>query len=92
MMLVSAVGLAQTKTFEQIDEDTVEVTIKHQELPTQKGQMVNVNGLFKPHGIWTEYDKNDRVTLRVMFAHGKKLWVEKDLGAYVVLINRRGDI
>lgn len=87
VMLVSAVGLAQEKTYEAVNENTVAVTIKFEGAPTQKGMLKNVDGMFKPHGIWTQYDENNRVTLRVMFLEGRKLWVEKDLGATQVVIN-----
>ncbi len=87
VMLVSAVGLAQEKTYEAVNENTVAVTIKFEGAPTQKGLLTNVDGVFKPHGIWTQYDENNRVTLRVMFLEGRKLWVEKDLGATQVVIN-----
>ena len=87
VMLVSAVGLAQEKTYEVVNENTVAVTIKFEGAPTQKGLLTNVDGVFKPHGIWTQHDENNRVTLRVMYLEGKKVWVEKDLGATQVVIN-----
>ena len=86
-MLVSAIGLAQEKTYKVVDENTVLVTVEHDQAPTQIGKMVKVNGTFKPHGLWKQYDENNRVTLRVMYLEGKKLWVEKDLGASQVVIN-----
>ena len=89
VMLVSAVGLAQDKTYKVIDENTVAVTVKFEGAPTQIGKMVRVNDTFKPHGLWKQYDKNNRVTLRVMYLEGKKLWVEKDLGATQVVINHK---
>ena len=87
VMLVSAIGLAQEKTYKVVDENTVLVTVEHDQAPTQIGKMVKVNGTFKPHGLWKQYDENNRVTLRVMYLEGKKLWVEKDLGASQVVIN-----
>ena len=87
VMLVSAVGLAQEKTYKVVDENTVAVTVKFEGAPTQIGKMVKVNGTFKPHGLWKQYDENNRVTLRVMFLEGRKLWVEKDFGTAQVVIN-----
>ena len=86
-MLVSAVGLAQEKTYKALDENTVEVTVKHDNAPTQIGKMVKVGDVFKPDGLWKQFDENNRVTLRVMYMEGKKLWVEKDLGHALVVLN-----
>lgn len=87
VMLVSAVGLAQEKTYEVVDENTVLVTVKHNDAPTQIGKMVKVDNTFKPHGLWKQFDENNRVTLRVMYLEGRKLWVEKDLGHALVVLN-----
>ena len=86
-ILVSTVLSAQEKTYTVVDENNVAVTITHDRAPTQKGILRNVNGFYKPHGIWRQYDENNRVTLRVMYLEGKKVWVEKDLGATQVVIN-----
>lgn len=87
VMLVSAVGLAQEKTYKVLNENTVLVTVKHNGAPTQIGKMVKVGDVFRPNGLWKQYDENNRVTLRVMYLEGRKLWVEKDLGATQVVIN-----
>ena len=81
--------MAQKKTYKVIDEDTVRVTIKEEGLPTQVGTMVRVGKTFKPDGIWRQYDKNNQITLTVMFIEGRKLWVEKDWGNSQVVINYR---
>lgn len=92
VLLLSFAGYAQETSYELIDDNTVEVTVKSNGTITQRGEMVSVNGILKPQGIWREYDKDNKVTLRVMYSQGKKLWVEKDLGAYVVSSRRRGSI
>jgi hypothetical protein len=92
VLLLSFAGYAQETSYELIDDNTVEVTVKSNGTITQRGEMVSVNGILKPQGIWREYDKDNRVTLRVMYSQGKKLWVEKDLGAYVVGNRRKGSI
>lgn len=92
VLLLSFAGYAQETSYELIDDNTVEVTVKSNGTITQRGEMVSVNGILKPQGIWREYDKDNRVTLRVMYSEGKKLWVEKDLGAYVVSNRRKGSI
>jgi hypothetical protein len=92
VLLLSFAGYAQETSYELIDDNTVEVTVKSNGTITQRGEMVSVNGILKPQGIWREYDKDNRVTLRVMYSQGKKLWVEKDLGAYVVSNRRKGSI
>ena len=92
VLLLSFAGYAQETSYELIDENTVEVTVKSNGTITQRGEMVNVKGILRPDGIWREYDKDNKVTLRVMYSEGKKLWVEKDLGAYVVTSRRKGSI
>jgi hypothetical protein len=92
VLLLSFAGYAQETSYELIDDNTVEVTVKSNGTITQRGEMVSVNGILKPQGIWREYDKDNKVTLRVMYSQGKKLWVEKDLGAYVVSNRRKGSI
>ena len=92
VLLLSFAGYAQETSYELIDENTVEVTVKSNGRITQRGEMVSIDGILRPQGIWREYDKDNRVTLRVMYSEGKKLWVEKDLGAYVVSNRRKGSI
>jgi len=92
VLLLSFAGYAQETSYELIDDNTVEVTVKSNGTITQRGEMVSVNGILKPQGIWREYDKDNKVTLRVMYSQGKRLWVEKDLGAYVVSNRRKGSI
>ena len=92
VLLLSFAGYAQEKSFEVIDENTVELTVRSNGRITQRGEMVSVEGILKPNGIWREYDRENRVTLRVMYSEGKKLWVGKDLGAYMVTNRRRGGI
>jgi antitoxin component YwqK of YwqJK toxin-antitoxin module len=92
VLLLSFAGYAQETSYELIDENTVEVTVKSNGRITQRGEMVNVKGILRPEGIWREYDKDNKVTLRVMYSEGKRLWVEKDLGAYVVSNRRKGSI
>jgi antitoxin component YwqK of YwqJK toxin-antitoxin module len=92
VLLLSFAGYAQETSYELIDENTVEVTVKSNGRITQRGEMVNVKGTLRPDGIWREYDRDNKVTLRVMYSEGKRLWVEKDLGAYVVSNRRKGSI
>jgi hypothetical protein len=92
VLLMSFVGYSQEKSYEMIDEHTVEVTVRSNGRITQRGEMVSVDGVLKPNGIWREYDKDNKVTLRVMYSEGTRLWVEKDLGAYMVSNRRKGGI
>lgn len=93
VLLISFVGYSQEeKSYELINDHTVEVTVTTNGTITQRGEMVSVEGILKPNGIWREYDKDNKVTLRVMYSEGKRLWVEKDLGAYMVSNRRKGSI
>jgi len=92
VLLLSFAGYAQEKSYELIDENTVEVTVRSNGRITQRGEMVSINGILRPEGIWREYDGDNKVTLRVMYSEGKKLWVEKNIGAYVVSNRRKGSI
>lgn len=92
VLFLSFAGYAQERSYELIDDNTVEVTVRSNGRITQRGEMVSIDGILKPQGIWKEYDKDNKVTLRVMYSEGKKLWVEKDLGAYVVTSRRKGSI
>lgn len=92
VLLLSFAGYAQERSYELIDENTVEVTVRSNGRITQRGEMVSINGILRPEGIWREYDGDNKVTLRVMYSEGKKLWVEKNIGAYVVSNRRKGSI
>ena len=92
VLLLSFAGYAQETSYELINDHTVEVTVTTNGTITQRGEMVSVEGILKPNGIWREYDKDNKVTLRVMYSQGKRLWVEKDLGAYMVSNRRKGSI
>jgi hypothetical protein len=92
VLLLSFAGYAQETSYELIDDNTVEVTVRSNGRITQRGEMVSINGILRPEGIWREYDGDNKVTLRVMYSEGKKLWVEKNIGAYVVSNRRKGSI
>lgn len=89
-MVISSFSFGQDRIIKPIDEDRVLVEITQSEEIIHKGEMVKVGDLFKPNGLWRQYDKKGNITLSIMYLNGRKLWVEKDLGSAQVVINYKG--
>lgn len=77
---------AQENKFKVIDQSTVEKTITFQDGTLHIGQLTKNNDKWIVDGIWKQFDKSGRETLRVKYDKGQRVWVFKDFGDEVVFL------
>ena len=90
LMFFSISVMAQERReYEQINENTVEVTVYYDDILTQKGTMRLHDDKWVPCGTWYAYDTEGDVIMTAEFKGGKKLWFKALSENKIVMIDHR---